>query len=223
MSAALLRMQQLSSDWTGRGDRRAIFADAYATMTAGMVEAIERGEFGDCVWVDRLLHRFADYYFDAIDLYDSGGECPRVWRHALGAAGAADLPPHQHLFLGINAHINYDLAFALADVLDDWAGLDDVLRNGRHSDHEAVNLIIGRTVDVVQAEVVEPLSPAMGLLDRLLGPFDEWLFSRLIAGWRDEVWHDAVELVEAESPDHRQEVSERIEKRASRMADLIEF
>ena len=223
MSAALLRMQQLSSDWTGRGDRRAIFADAYATMTAGMVEAIERGEFGDCVWVDRLLHRFADYYFDAIDLYDSGGECPLVWRHALGAAGAADLHPLQHLFLGINAHINYDLAFALADVLDDWAGLDDVLRNGRHSDHEAVNLIIGRTVDVVQAEVVEPLSPAMGLLDRLLGPFDEWLFSRLIAGWRDEVWHDAVELVEAESPDHRQEVSERIEKRASRMADLIEF
>lgn len=223
MSAALLRMQQLSSDWTGRGDRRAIFADAYATMTAGMVEAIERGEFGDCVWVDRLLHRFADYYFDAIDLYDSGGECPLVWRHALGAAGAADLHPLQHLFLGINAHINYDLAFALADVLDDWAGLDDVLRNGRHADHDAVNLVIARTVDEVQVRVVEPLSPAIGFLDRLMGSVDEWAFSRLIAGWRDDVWHDAVELVEAESPDHRQEVSERIEKRASRMADLIEF
>ncbi|HSJ34800.1 MAG TPA: DUF5995 family protein [Acidimicrobiia bacterium] len=221
MSAALLRMQQLSSDWTGRGDRRAIFADAYSTMTSGIVEAIRRGEFGDCAWVDRLLHRFADYYFDAIDLYDSGGECPLVWRHALGAAGAADLHPLQHLLLGINAHINYDLAFALADVLDDWDLLDPSRRSDRHSDHEAVNLIIGRTVDVVQAEVVEPLSPAMGLLDRLLGPFDEWLFSRLIAGWRDEVWHDAIDLVEAKTADRQQDVTERISERATGLADLI--
>lgn len=221
MSVALLRMQQLSRDWTGRGDRRAIFADAYATMTSGMVEAIQRGEFGDCAWVDRLLHRFADYYFDAIDLYESGGECPQVWRHALGAAAAADLHPLQHLFLGINAHINYDLAFALADVLDDWDLLDDPRRNHRHSDHDAVNLIIARTVDVVQSQVVEPLSPAMGLLDRMLGPIDEWAFSRLIADWRDEVWHDAVDLVEAKTANRRQDVTDRISYRAAGFADLI--
>lgn len=216
-------MQQLAEDWTQEGDRRSIFADAYGTMTSNMVAAIEQGDFGDCDWVDRLLHRFADYYFEAVDAYDSNGDCPRVWRHALDGTRSEELHPLQHLFLGINAHINYDLAFALADVLDDWNSLDNALRDARHADHDAVNLVIARTVDEVQVRVVEPLSPAMGFLDRLLGSVDEWAFSRLIAGWRDAVWHDAVELVEAGSPDHRQEVSDRIERRASRMADLIEF
>jgi hypothetical protein len=223
MSAALLRMQQLSRDWTDRGDRRAIFADAYGTMTSNMVEAIRQGEFGDCTWVDRLLHRFADYYFEAVDLYDSGGDCPPVWRHALDAAVVEDLHPLQHLFLGINAHINFDLAFALADVLDDWDRLDETGRDRRHSDHDSVNLIITRTVDEVQVRVVEPLSPAMGFLDRLLGPVDEWAFSRLIADWRDDVWYDAVDLVAAESAVRRQEVTDRISRRARRFADLISF
>lgn len=223
MSAPHLRMQRLVHNWTERGDRRAIFAHAYGTMTSNMVVAIEQGEFDDCGWVDRLLHRFADYYFVALDGYDSGGECPPVWRHALDGARNQDLHPLQHLFLGINAHINYDLAFALADVLDDWAALDAAIRDGRHADHNAVNLVIARTVDQVQESVVEPLSPGMGMLDRLLGPVDEWAFSNLIAGWRDDVWHDAVELVEAESLEHRREVSDRIEERAQRLAELIEF
>jgi hypothetical protein len=221
VSVALLRMRQLVHDWTEQGDRRAIFADAYGTMTSNMVAAIERGEFDDCGWVDRLLHRFADYYFEAVDAYESGGDCPQVWRHALDGTHSQDLHPLQHLFLGINAHINYDLAFALADVLDDWSSLDAVLRNGRHTDHDAVNLVIACTVDQVQESVVEPLSPGMGILDRLLGPVDEWAFSNLIANWRDDVWHDAVDLVEAESLDRRREVSDRIGRRAQRLADLI--
>lgn len=145
MSAALLGMEQLVEDWARQGDRRSIFADAYGTMTSNMVAAIERGQLEDSGWVDRLLHRFAGYYIEAVDSYDSDGDCPPVWRHALDGTRNEDLHPLQHLFLGINARINYDLAFALADVLDDWNSLDTELR-------------------------------------------DEWAFSRLIAGWRDDVW-----------------------------------
>jgi hypothetical protein len=103
------------------------------------------------------------------------------------------------------------------------AASDAVLRNGRHTDHDAVNLVIAGTVDQVQESVVEPLSPGMGILDRLLGPVDEWAFSNLIANWRDAVWHDAVDLVEAESLDRRRDVSDRIGRRAQRLADLIAF
>lgn len=169
----------------------------------------------------RLLDRFAEYYFDAVYCYEAGSDaCPPVWRHALDACGR-DLHPLQHLFLGINAHTNYDLAFALADVLEDWSDLDETRRLRRRTDHLAVNEVIRQTVDVVQERIVQPMAPGMGVVDTLLGPIDEWLVSRLIAGWRMAVWTDAVSLLEATAAD-RPAVRCRIERRALRTADLLD-
>jgi hypothetical protein len=39
-------------------------------MTEKMLVALEQGSFEDVEWVDRLLHRFADYYFDALSCYE---------------------------------------------------------------------------------------------------------------------------------------------------------
>ena len=57
--------------------------------------------------------------------------------------------------LGINAHINDDLALALVDVLDDWRTLDEEVRQRRRDDHELVNKIINDKTDEVQKEVVD--------------------------------------------------------------------
>lgn len=221
MTESLERMRTLAEDWERAGDRRCVFAAAYGTMTSNMVEAIEQGHFDDNPWVRRLLVRFAGYYFEAVERYETDSDgCPGVWRHALDAC-RQDLHPLQHLFLGINAHINYDLAFALADVLDDWSDLDETSRLRRRSDHLAVNDIIRQTVDVVQARIVEPIAPEMGTIDALLGPVDEWFFSRLIAGWRLAVWSNAVGLLESTETD-RPSVVQRIEERALRTAELLD-
>lgn len=103
---------------------------------------------------------------------------------------------------------------------EDWSDLGPDLRSVRRSDHEAVNIIIARTVDEVQRTVVSPLSPGLGLADRLLGPVDEWAFSSLIGRWRDAVWLEAVELMEA-SEAGRGAVVERIDSRARETADLV--
>lgn len=220
MSEALVRMEALAEVW-GPGDRRSIFVRAYRTMTARMLTAIEAGEFDDGVWVELLLHRFADYYFDAVDAYENGAEdCPLIWRQAFDACRDEGLHPLRVLFLGINAHINYDLAFTLADVLDTWSEMDEATRSNRHLDHERVNDVITRTVDVVQAEVVEPVAPELGVVDRILGPVDEWAFSSLIAGWRRATWLDGVALVES-SPESRPVVERRIERRALGMAEHV--
>lgn len=220
MSVALERMLALTAEWKEKGDRRCIFAEAYGTMTANMLDSLTGLDYQDAAWVNRLLHRFADYYFDAVDAYESGGRCPEVWHMALEASVRDDYHPLQHLFLGINAHINYDLAFAIADVTEDWTDLEEELRSVRRADHDSVNLIIARTVDEVQSTIIAPLSPALGLVDRLLGRADEWAFSSLVAGWRDAVWVDAVELMEAVDAD-RGKVVERIETRARETADLV--
>lgn len=216
------RMREMALRWQQSSDGRAIFADAYANMTTNMFSVIGQGRFADGPWVERLLHRFAHYYFIAVDDFETDPEtCSRVWNHALNACTQPDIHPIQLLFLGINAHINYDLAFALADVLDDWTTRDAAGRAMRKADHDEVNRVIESTIDVVQAEVVAPRSPFMATMDRFMGPVDEWLFAHLIADWREDVWRMAVELVET-PPQNQPGVISRIEDRAMRTAVLVE-
>ncbi|MEX1286720.1 MAG: DUF5995 family protein [Acidimicrobiia bacterium] len=220
MTDPIQRMEGLIGAW-GPDDRRTLFATAYATMTTNMLGALGSGTFVDDDWVERLLHRFADYYFDAVDAYAAAPSgCPGPWCRAFDACGDHDLHPLRTLLLGINAHINYDLVFTLRDVLEPWDALDPSAREARRRDHESVNDVIRATVDAVQDGVVAPVAPEMGVLDRLLGPVDEWAFSALIADWRSDTWVDAVALLEA-PPADRAAIEWRVERRALAVADRL--
>jgi hypothetical protein len=191
------RMMLLTQQWEAAQDRRAIFLGCYTLMTRNMLDAIDAGRFHDGGWVSRLLHRFADYYFEALAAYEQQpAAAPPVWQLAHDMARREHVMTIQHLLLGVNAHINFDLIFSLADLLEpEWDQLDEDAREKRHADHTQVNLIIGETIDRVQDAILEPRSPWLDIFDRLLGPVDEWLTSRLIAGWREAVWREAVRLI----------------------------
>ena len=146
--------------------------------------------------------------------------CPAVWREALDACSDPLCHPLQALMLGINAHINHDLALALVDVLDDWPTLDEEARQRRRDDHELVNTIINDTTDAVQQDVVGQWSPAAEGLDLLLGPLDEWAFGQLAESWRSRVWSDAMDLVVLD-PGKRAEAEAVIGERASGVATVI--
>lgn len=217
------RLAALTLAWSAVDDRRGAFADCYLVMTRRVHEAVRAGEFHDGAWVARLLDRFADYYFDAVAAHDGTDRtrvCPEVWRDALDACSDPSCHPLQTLMLGINAHINHDLALALVDVLDDWGTLDEATRELRHQDHERVNTIIEETTDEVQREVVAKWSPAAYALDLLMGPIDEWAFGELAESWRSRVWTDAMDLVVL-SPDGRVQAAARIGERASGVATVI--
>jgi hypothetical protein len=190
VNETIARMRADVTRWDSGGDRRCVFLAAYATMTEQMAAHLHSGVFTDPAWVNRLLVRFAEYYFEAVDVFDTGaGDLAPAWRVAFEGCGRDDLNVLQHLFLGINAHINHDLAFAVADVLDDRVDL-------RMRDYLAVNQVIDATVDLVQSEVIAPRSALLAMADRLCGPLDEWVFSKLIAGWRRDVWEDARAMVQ---------------------------
>lgn len=215
------RMRTLIHGWTQAHDRRAIFLHCYMLMTGNMLIAIESGEFHDPDWVRPLLHRFSDYYFDALEAYESQNpSTPKVWQRAHDASQEAKVAVLQHLLLGMNAHINYDLVLTLVEMLEaEWDALDESMRKWRYADHCHVNAIIAGTIDSVQDQVVEILVPKMDLLDGLLGPFDEWMASRLITHWREEVWQHAILLLEspgdAESLRIRQYIEQETLKRAA--------
>jgi hypothetical protein len=219
-------MIALVDEWEAARDRRAIFLGCYRLMTHNMLDAIEAGRFHDGAWVRRLLERFADYYFSALDRFEQNEtSTPAVWKLAFDATRDAKVMTLQHLLLGVNAHVNHDLVFSLYDLLEDeWADDTPAQRAQRHADHELVNRIIGETTDAVQDQVIEEISPWTNWLDTLLGPVDEWLTSRLLSRWREEVWETAVRYLEAATPEERDALRQQVEQQALRLgSDMLKI
>ena len=128
----------------------------------------------------------------------------------------------QHLLLGMNAHINYDLVLTLDELLrPEWPGLDGAARRRRREDHRRVNQVIADTIDVVQDTVVERHEPWMDWADRLLGPLDEYLLSGLVSRWREEVWEAAEELLDDPDPDTRERLRRRLEDSVLERGELL--
>jgi hypothetical protein len=103
----------------------------------------------------------------------------------------------------------------------EWAELDEARRLARHGDHCHVNAIISRSIDTVQDEVVEVAEPALDVIDRLFDRLDEWAASRLIAGWREDVWQAAQRLLLAGTSDAREQVRREVEAATLRRANAI--
>ncbi len=217
------RMVALLAHWEHGGDQRAPFLRCYLMMTRNMLEGVERGEFHDPVWVERLVHRFAEYYFYATEAFDAKqATCPTIWSGAHGAAIRGNVFIAQRLLLGINAHINYDLVLALVDVLEDeWPDLDDERKTRRYEDYVLVNVVIGRTIDDVQDLVVEKEAVWLDVFDKAMGRVDEWLVSRLITRWRRGIWDRAVQMLESGGADGRETVRMQVESEALVRADAI--
>jgi len=221
--AVVARMQALIEHWDTANDRRAIFLGCYALMTRNMLAALAAKDFEDNAWVASLLNHFADYYFKALDAYETRQtDIPLVWGIAFDAARQPHTHVLQNLVLGVNAHINYDLVFALEDVLrPEWQGLSGEQRRMRYRDHCHVNDIIYQTIDSVQDQIIDRYSVALEVVDKLLGPLDEWMTSRLISLWRDEVWDYATQLSETDEQTGREVLHQRVEQRTIRRAQSI--
>lgn len=196
-------MGQRYDQWVATGDARQYFLGCYRLMTANMLSALDKGEFRDPEWVRKLLVRFSDYYFDALDHYENGGT-PPVWQRVHERTCRQERHRIQYMLFGINAHINYDLVLTLYDQLHaEWSGLSGLERSGRLADHRTVNRIIFQSIDAVQDEIIEPGEPIMAAIDVLFGRVDEFLLSRLITHWREEVWEHAVRLLETPDAERR--------------------
>jgi len=216
----LTRMKVLLQTWESTNDRRLIFLSCYEMMTQNIQDAIDANDFEDAMWVAALMENFANYYFTALEAYDSE---PTIqsdpWRIAFNAANDPHIHVLQNLVLGVNAHINYDLVFALTDILaPEWQQLTEEQRKMRYRDHNHVNDIIYHTINAVQDKVIDRFDPRFAMVDTLMGPIDEWMTKWLISEWREEVWEHATLLIETAHETDRQEITQHIEKESIKRA-----
>lgn len=219
----IAKMQERISAWEQVADARAIFLRCYLMMTQNMLAAIEKREFKDPIWVGQLLNHFADYYFIALDAYEVDPDAaPAIWHFVFRETAEPVCHSLQKLILGVNAHINYDLVLTLVDLLEpEWVLLSDEQRKQRYEDHCYVNDVIGRTIDAVQDQVLEPTQPSLDFIDKLFGPMDEILISRLINKWRESVWQSALQLINASDQAERYQLLQKIEETALHKANII--
>jgi hypothetical protein len=220
---AITRMQSLLDQWEPLSDLRSIFLSCYTMMTRNMLRSIQAGGFHDPIWVNQLLEHFAGYYFNALNSHDNEADsCPAVWKVTLKTAKNNSARAVQHLLLGVNAHINYDLVLALCDMLEhEWDNLSSKERALRYSDHCRINQIIADTIDEVQDLVLERYSPPMDIVDKAFGRLDEWLISRLLTRWRDQVWSLAVQWLESSSSEERYVLIQQVEAVSLRRGEFI--
>jgi hypothetical protein len=129
----------------------------------------------------------------------------------------------EDLLLGVNAHINVDLAFAVYLVLNNEreATSDPVLLARRKFDYEQVNRILFECIDPIEEEISRHYGGIIGVLDDVMGNLDEALTRYGVKRFREQVWWHGVSLLSAETREERALVRERIEAEALKVAENI--
>lgn len=125
------------------GDASGYFPALYSRVTARIGVSIDEGAFADGPGMDRFATRFASHYLTAARDHQRG---PLCWQACWNVASDPKLLIVQHLLLGINAHVNYDLPRAVVEVADERGELHSI-----RPDFDAVNDVLATTyVDVVK-------------------------------------------------------------------------
>ena len=184
------RLDELLEAFEARDDRRSMFLTVYSRVTEAVGKRIDRGGFEEPDWVADYLVTFANLYREAVHDFEAGNlnALADPWQLAFEAAEQEGYHALRHVALGINAHINYDLALALDEV-----GIERN-RGRKRADHAAVNEVLGRLVDGNQDRPAENYDPSIVAIDESLGDLDD-LFSILtIDECRDSAWRTAVAL-----------------------------
>lgn len=200
----------LEARFTDRDDHRAIFATAYAWMTASIDAQLDAEVFEDPRWVVELTEVFAEHYRQALSDHARGRNAPRCWELALAATGTSVL---QDLLLGMNAHITYDLPLALAQLVATRS------RARCLRDYRRILTAIQSSIEVIQAQITSRYAPGLRLLEHAFVGADDWITYHVIRLYREEAWAQGMRLI-----DHSQDrpmLITKIDANASRRARWI--
>jgi len=207
----------LESRFQQANDRRCVFASLYGVVSSALRDRVRAGAFADTEWVHRYGVAFANLYLDALEHDEAGrsSAVPSAWRLCFAAARRSDGLVLQDMLLGVNAHINHDLPFALRQVSIDPD------RDRRYQDHAAVNAVLASVVEKATTRLAELYAPGLATMDECAGQLDEWLSLFSIEVARDSAWESAVALANARTDLERGLAASLIGSRAALMARLL--
>jgi hypothetical protein len=207
----------LETEFRRRKDRRCVFLSLYGIVSAEMRERVRQQAFADAEWVHRYAVAFANLYTRALTAYDAGRfhDVPKAWRLCFDRARAGTGLVLQDMFLGVNAHVNADLPYALAAISIDPD------RAARYQDHAAVNQVLGAVTERATHRLTELYAPGLQSMDDCAGQLDELVSAFSLDIARDSAWEAAVALANAKSGVERALVTTLVQSRAAVVARLL--
>lgn len=189
------------------------FAALYRLTTVRIVQGIEAGEFEDNARMARMDASFANRYFEAMARILHGEPTTGPWQVAAEASRDLEVSVFQHLFLGMNAHINLDLSLAAAhtcpgDAIDDF-----------EDDFNKINHVLGSLVNTVQEDLCDLWHPFKVFLE-ISGPISDWITDIGLHIERHIAWDQAIKVAK-ESPENYEQVFSEMESDAADLARKI--
>lgn len=215
---AAARLGCLAQALTAQHDGRAPFATLYTAITNAVDTAIKAGRFEDGVWTASYLTEFAELYRVAYIGYVDGQSdtIAGSWRVAFDAAKVPKTLIVQDMSLGVNAHVNHDLAHALYTV-----GIGSgATRAMRQRDHFKVNDILHENVQAALTTLANLYAPGLAQAPAtVMRVLSDTYFVAVETG-RLKAWLDAIALTDTTSI-LRKGVEDEIEDSSKLLAEAL--
>ena len=163
----------------------------YLSVTRSVLERLYAGGFADPAFLSRLDVECAARYFDALRTWSEASSCcPRVWAALFGRIAGPDSGRLPSAAAGLNAHLNFDLPFALVTTFD-HLGSDPVDDSDQHRDYLQINDILAASVPGLGRGHLEKWQL---LIDTMNGDLDDWWQGGMAEYARNVAWRNAQRL-----------------------------
>lgn len=208
-------ISQIVKDATKQGDQIGYFAALYRRTTLSVKQALDKGEFDDNARMEAMMTRFANRYFEAFDLYRAGKTPTGPWDVAFKVAQNPKTTLAQHLFLGMNAHINLDLGIAAAQT----APGSDI--DSFENDFNKINEILAALLGPINDEFGQ-IWPIFSKVNAFFGGRQQYLFSQEMNETRAYAWGFAKQLAPLTDADQLPHI-QTFERQAVSIAESVAY
>ncbi|GAA3338397.1 hypothetical protein GCM10020358_18320 [Amorphoplanes nipponensis] len=170
-------------------NRVAAFNSLYFTITDRVAKALRGTGVHDKDFLELLDVEFAKRYFAALRLWgEEDTATPDAWEVLFRRAQDRGVSKLAAAMLGVNAHINHDLALALVST---WEQLGPPDPDRIHPDYLLINQIFFEEIPGLRRRYSTPLQLR---IDALVGNLDDWSQRVLVAATRAHAWEQAERL-----------------------------
>ncbi len=199
-------------------DHRGVFATTYLELTRELRSRLDAdpGLFADPEYLYTQDALFADVYLRTVEAWEAGEDVAPAWRISFEQAERGQLTGAQEMLLGINAHVQNDMPFVIAEL-----GVREPDGDSRKHDHDVMNDVLNSAYDSVVREVGSRFDPTMSLTNPEAVAVDDIGGLEVARGWRELVWRNAERLLAARTGAQRALVARQIEANAALWATAI--
>ena len=209
-------------------DYRAIFLRAYYLITLNVHAAIhQRGAytnpiFFDADWISSQGGWFSSIYFQSLTTFDRDPDSERAWKIAHGIAAEKSSTVLQDLMLGLNAHINYDLAYGTyLNLKQHGDEVNHLSLPRRKFDHDQVNNILVNSIPQIAETITRDYGGGILFLRNTLHGLDIILSSTGLKHYRERVWWSAISYLSTTDDEEVNLVHHKLNWESAQLAKQI--